>query len=202
MGLKSDIDRIGYHMRELRIVGDRGQRKASFGTRVFRELTGERFVTLARSDLSRLLFEKIKGTTEVVFGDEIVGLRDEADCVLVQFRHGGKRRFDLVIGADGLHSNVRALVFGSQERFERPLGYVIAAFEVDGYRPRDEEIYVIYSNPTQMLGRFALQRDRTLFLFVFTTDHTSPANARSVAAKSVVARAVRPWTLGMCSHPL
>jgi len=176
MGLRSDIDRIGYHMRELRIVGDRGQCKASFGTRVFRELTGGRFVTLGRSDLSRLLFEKIKGTAQVIFGDEIVGLREEADCVLVQFRHGGKRQFDLVIGADGLHSNVRTLVFGSQECFERPLGYVAAAFEVRGYRPRDEEIYVIYSNPAQMLGRFALHGDRTLFLFVFTADHTAPTN--------------------------
>ena len=174
MGLRDDIDRMGYHMRELRIVGDRGQRKASFGTRVFRELTGGRFVTLGRSDLSRLLFDKIKGTTEVVFGDEIVGLQDEADCVLVEFRRGGKRQFDLVIGADGLHSNVRALVFGSQERFERSLGYVVAAFEVHGYRPRDEEIYVIYSNPAQMLGRFALQGNRTLFLFVFSADHTGP----------------------------
>jgi 2-polyprenyl-6-methoxyphenol hydroxylase-like FAD-dependent oxidoreductase len=51
---------------------------------------------------------------------------------------------------------------------------VVAAFEVHGYRPRDEEIYVIYSNPAQMLGRFALREDRTLFLFVFTADHTAP----------------------------
>ena len=55
-------------MRELRIVDARGQRVAGFGTRVFRELTGGRYVTLARSDLSRLLFEKIKDATEVIFG--------------------------------------------------------------------------------------------------------------------------------------
>jgi 2-polyprenyl-6-methoxyphenol hydroxylase-like FAD-dependent oxidoreductase len=71
MGLASEIDRIGYHMRELRIVDSRGERVAGFGTCVFRELTGGRFVTLGRSDLSRLLFEKIKGTTDVLFGDEI-----------------------------------------------------------------------------------------------------------------------------------
>jgi 2-polyprenyl-6-methoxyphenol hydroxylase-like FAD-dependent oxidoreductase len=170
MGLGSDIDRIGYHMRELRIVGDRGERIASFGTRVFRELTGGRFVTLGRSDLSRMLFEKIKGTTEVIFGDEIVGLQEDADRVVVQFEHGGERRFDLVIGADGLHSGVRRLVFGPQQRFEKPLGYIVAAFEVRGYRPRDEEIYVIYSRPARMLARFALHDDRTLFLFVFTAD--------------------------------
>ena len=46
MGLANDIERTGYHMRELRIVDDRGERVAGFGTRVFRELTGGRFVTL------------------------------------------------------------------------------------------------------------------------------------------------------------
>ena len=60
MGLARDINRIGYHVRELRIVDARGKRIAGFGTRVFNELTGGRYVTLGRSDLSRLLFEKIK----------------------------------------------------------------------------------------------------------------------------------------------
>src|SRR6516162_10281023 len=75
MGLATEIGRIGYHMRELRIVDSRGERVAGFGTSVFRELTGSRFVTVGRSDLSRLLFDKIKGTMEVLFGDEIIGLK-------------------------------------------------------------------------------------------------------------------------------
>jgi hypothetical protein len=74
MDLARDIDRIGYHIREMRIVDDRGERLTGFGTKVFAELTGGRFVTLGRSDLSRLLFEKVKGTTEIIFGDEIIGL--------------------------------------------------------------------------------------------------------------------------------
>ena len=170
MGLASDIERIGYHMREMRIVDDRNERVAGFGTSVFYELTGGHFVTLGRSDLSRLLFEKIEGTTEVIFGNEISDLRESADGVQIQFKHSGERRFDLVIGADGLHSNVRRLAFGPQDRFEKQLGYLVAAFEVRGYRPRDEDVYVIYSEPGRMLGRFALRDDRTLFLFVFATD--------------------------------
>jgi len=170
MGLADDIDRIGYHMREMRIVDDLGERVTGFGTKIFHELTGGRFVTLGRSDLSRLLFEKIKGTTEIIFGNEIVGLQEHTDCVQVQFKHAGERRFDLVIGADGLHSNVRRLVFGPEDRFEKQLGYMVAAFEVRRYRPRDEDVYVIYSKPGRMLGRFALHDDRTLFLFVFAAD--------------------------------
>jgi 2-polyprenyl-6-methoxyphenol hydroxylase-like FAD-dependent oxidoreductase len=122
----------------MRIVNDRGERVTGFGTKVFRELTGGRFVTLGRSDLSRLLFEKIKDTTEVILSNEIVGLQEDADCVQVRFNSGNERRFDLVIGADGLHSNVRRLVFGSQDKFEKSLGYIVAAFQVSGYRPRDD----------------------------------------------------------------
>ena len=170
MSLSKDIDRIGYHVREMQIVDGRSKRVTGFGVKVFRELTNGRYVTLARSDLSRLLFEKVEGTTEATFDDEIVGLQELADCVKVQFKHSGDRQFDLVIGADGLHSNVRSLAFGPQHRFEEQLGYVVAAFEVRGYRPRDEGVYFMYGQPGRMIGRFTLRDNRTLFLFVFATD--------------------------------
>lgn len=186
MGLADDINRVGYHLREMRIVAGRGERVSGFGTNVFRGLTGGRFVTLGRSDLSRLLFEKIKGTAEVIFGDEIVGLQEREDRVQVQFRYAEERRFDLVIGADGLHSNVRKLAFGSQDQFEKRLGYVVAAFEVGGYLPRDEDVYVIYGEPGRMLGRFALHDDRTLFLFVFAADVETPTILDLTAQKAML----------------
>jgi 2-polyprenyl-6-methoxyphenol hydroxylase-like FAD-dependent oxidoreductase len=186
MGLESEINRIGYHMREFRIVDSRGERVTGFGTSVFHELTGGRFVTLGRSDLSRLLFEKIKGTTDVLFGDEIVALEEDANGVRVQFKHADERQFDLVIGADGLHSKVRELVFGPENRFEKQLGYVVAAFQVRGYRPRDEEVYIIHSQPGRMLGRFALHDDRTLFLFVFTETERLSSIAGQAAQKAIL----------------
>ncbi len=64
--------------------------------------------------------------------------------------------FDLVIGADGLHSKVRQLAFGAQDQFEGSLGYTVAAFEVSEYRPRDEDVYIMYNEPGRMLGRVAL----------------------------------------------
>ncbi len=167
MGLIAEIDRLGYRVRETRIVDDDGRRIAGFGTRVISELTGGRYVTLQRSDLSRLLFEKVSGRVETIFGEEIVALDELADAVRVELRGAGERRFDLVIGADGLHSSVRALAFGPQSRFEKQLGYAVAAFEIGGFRPRDENVYLIYGQPGRMVGRFTLRDDRTLFLLVF-----------------------------------
>ena len=176
MGLASEINRIGYHVREMRIVDDLGKRVTGFGTKVFGELTNGRYVTVGRSDLSRALFDKLQGKTEVIFDDEIADLQEQADGVQLRFKHGGRRQFNLVIGADGLHSNVRQLTFGAQHQFERHLGYVVAAFEVRGYRPRDEDIYLMYGQPGRMLGRFTLHDDRTLFLFVFAAnDDALPA---------------------------
>jgi 2-polyprenyl-6-methoxyphenol hydroxylase-like FAD-dependent oxidoreductase len=188
MGLAPEIDRVGYHMRELRMVGDRGQRLAGFGTRVFSELTGGRFATLPRSDLSRLIFRTIESSTDILFNDEIVCLREESERVSVAFQHASERHFDLVIGADGLHSRVRRLAFGNQERFEKHLGYTAAAFEATGYLPRDEQVYVVYGLPGRQLARFALRGDRTLFLFVFANDHPQPADPDSIEEQKALLR--------------
>src|SRR5581483_8227775 len=105
--------------RELRVVGDRSQKLAGFGVAVFDELTNGRYVTVARSDLARLLLGAAAPATELIFGDEIAAIADDGTGVDVRLRSGLERRFDLVIGADGLHSAVRRLAFGPDERFEK-----------------------------------------------------------------------------------
>ena len=76
-----------------------------------------------------------------------------------------------MIGADGLHSEIRRLVFGAQNQFEKYLGYKVAAFQIEGYRPRDELVYVLYTEVHQQVGRFTMHGDRTLFLFTFADDN-------------------------------
>ena len=153
MGLLPDIARLGYHMQELRIVDDGGRRLSGFDVQVFRELTGGRYITLGRSDLSKLLYDRISGSCEIIFGDSITGLREADGEVHVEFEHGGERRFDLVVGADGLHSRVRKLVFGPQDQYEKDLGYRVAAFETAGYRPRNELVYIVHCAPGRQVGR-------------------------------------------------
>jgi len=183
MGLRDELDRAGYRIEEMRIVDDKGERETGIGAKVFRELAGGRFVTIRRSDLACLLLEKASPVAEIIFGDEISGLEQDEDGVSVAFERAPSRRFDLVIGADGLHSNVRTMAFGPQDRFERSLGYAVAAFERRGYRPRDEDIYVVHNTPGCMLGRFALRDDRTLFLLVFAYGSSDPWPAHDLAAQ-------------------
>jgi 2-polyprenyl-6-methoxyphenol hydroxylase-like FAD-dependent oxidoreductase len=108
---------------------------------------------------------------ETIFGDSISAMEEHGDGVRTGFESGATRDFDLVVGADGLHSRVRELAFGQEAQFEKQLGYSVAAFETVGYRPRDELVYVSYAMPGRQVSRFAMRDNRTLFLFVFATEY-------------------------------
>ncbi|MCU1648800.1 MAG: hypothetical protein JWN03_9075 [Nocardia sp.] len=87
-------------------------------------------IEILRGDLSRVLHEDTRDGVEYLFGDRIAELTQDADGVDVVFAGGDRRRFDLVIGADGLHSALREMVFGPRERFVRHLGLVLAFYSV------------------------------------------------------------------------
>ncbi|WP_051581754.1 FAD-dependent monooxygenase [Pseudonocardia acaciae] len=85
-------------------------------------------IEVMRDELVELLYGATRDDTEYLFDDSITALRDGPDGVYVDFERGGSRRFDMVIGADGQHSRVRALAFGPEERFLRHLGMAISVF--------------------------------------------------------------------------
>ncbi len=171
MGIEDPIRADGYQIEWLRSVGSRGEVKADVRVDVFRRMIGDDLTSLPRGDLAAAIYTTIEGTVETVFGDSITTIEEHSDGVRLTFDKGAPRDFDLVIGADGLHSNVRRLAFGPEENFEHYLGCKVAACVVDGYRPRDELVYVAYSTPGRQLARFALRGDRTMFLFVFRAQH-------------------------------
>jgi 2-polyprenyl-6-methoxyphenol hydroxylase-like FAD-dependent oxidoreductase len=82
---------------------------------------------MLRDDLTALLLEASAGA-EYIYRDTILGLEQSGDGVTVTFQHAPPRRFDLVIGADGLHSNVRNLIFGPERPLLRPLGVGLALY--------------------------------------------------------------------------
>ncbi|OSC42748.1 FAD-binding domain [Mycobacterium decipiens] len=177
MGIGDSIRTAGYHMERVRSIGRNGEVKADLSVDVFRRMVGDDFTSLPRGDLAAAIYATIEDKVETIFDDSIVTIDEHSDGVHLTFERTPPRDFDLVIGADGLHSNVRRQVFGPDPDFEHYLGCKVAACVVDGYRPRDELSYVLHNTRDRQLGRFALRGDRTMFLFIFRAEHDSPGLA-------------------------
>lgn len=185
MGLLPRILELGYQVREVRLVDANGRKAGGFPVEVFSRATGGRFTSLQRSDLAATIYGALDGKVETVFGDSIASLQETASGVRIGFDRAGTREVDLVVGADGLHSRVRQLAFSPEEQTEVSLGYHVAAFQVEGYRPRDELVYVTYSLPGRQISRFAMRGDKTLCLCVFHDEYLPPGerDARAVVRR-------------------
>jgi 2-polyprenyl-6-methoxyphenol hydroxylase-like FAD-dependent oxidoreductase len=186
MGLLSQIRELGYQVREVRFVDGHGRTTGGFSADVLGRMTNGRFTSLRRSDLSASIYGALDKTVESMFGDSIAGIEEQGDVVRVHFEHAPPRAVDLVIGADGLHSRVRQIAFGPQATFEVSSGYHVAAFEVEGYRPRDELVYISHAVPGRQISRFALRGDKTLFLFVFRDEYVNGRTHRYVDRKALL----------------
>jgi 2-polyprenyl-6-methoxyphenol hydroxylase-like FAD-dependent oxidoreductase len=167
MGLRESLHAAGYAVEEIRFVDDGSRAVGGFAVDALRELTHGRMTSLPRGELAAAIYGTIRGRVETILGDTIAAIHEHAQGVRITLEGGTAHDVDIVVGADGLHSRVRQLVFGEQSRFEKDLNYRVAAFEVPGYRPRDEDVYIMHAATSRQLARFALRDDRTLFLFVF-----------------------------------
>ncbi|AFM18520.1 2-polyprenyl-6-methoxyphenol hydroxylase-like oxidoreductase [Mycolicibacterium chubuense NBB4] len=170
MGLEGRVRDGGYDIRSVRSVASDGATRAEVGVDVFRRIAGPDFTSLPRGDLAAAIYQTVENDVETLFGESIVRIDEHPDCVRLEFEQASPRDFDLLVGADGLHSNVRRIRFGPEDEFEHYLGCKVAACVVDGYRPRDDLTYVTYATTGRQVGRFALRGDRTMFLFVFRAD--------------------------------
>lgn len=172
MGVAEDILKAGYRVRELRAVGADGRARAHLGTDSIRRATGDKYTTVARGDLAAAIYRTVENDVETLYSETITSLDNRPDGVSVTFRDAPPRDFDLLIGADGLHSTVRSLAFGPESWFAHYLGCQVAACVIEGYRPRDDDVYFTHNAAGKQIGRFSLDGDRTVVLFIFRS--TSP----------------------------
>ncbi len=147
-------------------------------------------IEILRGDLSRVLYDDTRDGVDYIFGDRIAELTQDAAGVDVVFAGGDRRRFDLVVGADGLHSGLRAMVFGPHERFLRHLGHVLAFYSVPNEFGLDRWL-LEYQD--QESGRSALLRPiqdatRAMAMFYFTSADFA-VDHRDVAAQKAMLRA-------------
>jgi len=124
--------------------------------KVLEQMSGDEFghrvtgdLEIVRGTLCEILRDHL-GEVEVLFGDTIQGITQSSNSVQIQFTKIGVREFDCVIGADGLHSNVRRIVFGDESRFLRDLGLYLCVYSVPNYLKLDR-MEIQYSE----LGRIA-----------------------------------------------
>ncbi|MFG3280562.1 FAD-dependent monooxygenase [Streptomyces sp. NPDC048111] len=143
---------------------------------------------IMRDDLTTMLFDASRYGTEYLFGDVITSLEQHDDAVEVRFRHERPRSFDLVIGADGLHSQVRRLAFGPEAEFLQFLGSYLAVFSVDNFLELDHwQMY--HQSEGALVGVYSARHNaeaRAMLLFdspVLDYDHRDLDRQRAILAE-------------------
>jgi 2-polyprenyl-6-methoxyphenol hydroxylase-like FAD-dependent oxidoreductase len=133
---------------------------------VIGEMSGDEFghrvggdLEIVRGDLCKILMERASDV-DVVFGDVIEDITETDDSAEVTFRNADAQAFDLVIGADGLHSNVRRIVFGDESQFLRDLGMYLCVYSVPNYLHLDR-MEVQYSEIGRVAAIWSTRDDPT-----------------------------------------
>lgn len=144
-------------------------------------------IELMRGDLGRVLHDATAADVEYVFGDSITGLDDDGSGVDVTFERGTARRFDHVVGADGLHSATRRLAFGDVDPVH--LGAYISIFSVPNHLGIDRE-ELMFFRPGRLVFAYAMGSDRPAKVGLIFASPPVGTDRRDVAAqKALVKRA-------------
>ncbi|SNT44279.1 2-polyprenyl-6-methoxyphenol hydroxylase [Asanoa hainanensis] len=120
-------------------------------------------VELPRGDLASVLLDAVRDDAEFVWDDTITRLDQDSGGVDVTFERTAARRFDFVVGADGLHSTVRRLAFGPEQAFVRHLGLHVATLPLG----TDEGTDVLLHNTPGRLVSIHPARGAALAAFIF-----------------------------------
>ncbi|HEX6683952.1 MAG TPA: FAD-dependent monooxygenase [Candidatus Limnocylindrales bacterium] len=184
MGILEEIRAASTNMREARWVDRDNRTLAVLPADFFEGRTGDD-EEIMRGDLARILYDRTKDVVEYVFGDSIAALDEGPDGVLVSFERGPDRRFDLVIGADGLHSRVRALTFGDEAQFVKHLGAYVSIYTTPNYLNLDyAELF--YGSVDRLVSVYSARDNseaRSLFIFNSPRLDFDRRDAKSVLAQ-------------------
>jgi 2-polyprenyl-6-methoxyphenol hydroxylase-like FAD-dependent oxidoreductase len=163
------------------IVDPEGRPVAAMPAHVF---AGD--VEVLRGDLAQILHEATRETTEYLFGDSVTRLDEGPGGVRACFEHAPPRTFSLVIGADGLHSNVRRLAFGDHDRFLEDLGVCVSIFSLPDSAGLDHA-GLLCSMPGRTAGVFSAGDNRAIAQLYFaapgiSVDHRDTARQKQIVA--------------------
>lgn len=168
MELVSELEKVDLNISKLSLVDKNDREKGSMNYRKIKELMNNRALTLLRSDLAQVIYHHLDKGIEIIFGDTINEIEQDGEKVIVTFKSGTKRTFDLVVGADGLHSNVRNLTFGSESQFEKYFGYYTSSFTIDNFS-YEKRVFSMYNVPNKQVAIYSSSENKTTTFFIFAS---------------------------------
>ncbi|MFC9255598.1 FAD-dependent monooxygenase [Amycolatopsis thailandensis] len=182
MGLLPRIEAVAYRVDEASLLDDHGRRRAAIDYVQFAKSLRGRLCSIMRPDLERVLRTNLPSTVDVRFGAGVADVEDLGDRVWITSVDGAEVEADLLVGADGIHSTVRRLVFGEEKQFLNYLGFHTAAFvfEDEEIRARVGERFCLTDTVGAQMGFYGL-RDGKLAAFAVhrATDPALPDDARA-----------------------
>jgi 2-polyprenyl-6-methoxyphenol hydroxylase-like FAD-dependent oxidoreductase len=191
MGIMAGVRRAHTGARGMAVVDGGGRRLASMGADLLGDSGGAiAEVEILRGDLVRILHEAAGGGVEYVFDDSIGAISQHEDGVEIAFEHEGPRKFDLVVGADGLHSNVRRLAFGDEPEFVRDLGAYVSIFTAPDTLDLDGWELIHNSPPGKTAGIYPVQNNGSVkAMFYFASPPLDYERRDVVRQKELLAEA-------------
>jgi len=165
MGIWPRLQQEQTTLGEMSFINERSQRISRVNIQAVPKALGVDVVENMRGDIARTLYDLTKDEVEYCFGNSIQALKQDEEGVDVTFERGGSRRFDLVVGADGLHSKVRTLVFGDEAQFERYCGYQAGVFTTDNYLGLREASIQMYGVPGKLVAVRSTRGNQVLAAF-------------------------------------
>ncbi|MCW5692046.1 MAG: FAD-dependent monooxygenase [Pseudolabrys sp.] len=161
MGLTEALRKIRYPIDWLAFVDATGKPYCRALVERLRAAHDHRYTYLRRPDLERILLDEARrAKIEIRYSCAIDRLDEHADGVSVTFRDGTRDHAAIVVGADGVHSRVRELVFGPQPQFARFLGLYVVAFHVSRRNFPITDTVKIYEEPNRMAMFYPLDEER------------------------------------------
>jgi 2-polyprenyl-6-methoxyphenol hydroxylase-like FAD-dependent oxidoreductase len=166
MGLAQEVRRERYAIKNFAIVDDQGKPYFKFPFRRISKTLKGRYNYLLRGDLEKILWEKVKDEVEIRFGNSLQQINTDHKKTSVSFEDGKQEEFDLIVGADGVHSKTRGLLFGPEQKFCHYLGYYVAAFTVPNRYGLPMDV-MMYQEPNRQAGIYPLNSETLATAYIF-----------------------------------
>ncbi len=179
MNIIPELKKVDIGFSRLAFVDKKDREIGSMDYEKIKESLNGRALTLLRSDLAKVIYGNLDKDIEVIFGNTINNVGQDDEKVAVSFQNGTKRNFDLVIGADGLHSNVRNLAFGEETEFEEYYGYYTSSYTINNSSIRDNT-FSMYNVPYKQVAIYSNKENKTTTFFIFTSNQKLSYQHRDV----------------------